>query len=118
MAQRPPIAIRCDCGAQAAVPYGDCWTCEGCGRRWNTAQIPSEAYDSRLRRLRRFKLEVVAFVVVALAVFVPLVVFVNAAFMFLGLVVAAAWIFLYMPFWRRRLRRAAAEAPRWTLSPE
>ena len=39
-------------------------------------------------------------------------------FIFLGIIVALAWMFLYMPFWRRRVRRAVAEAPRWELHPE
>ncbi len=68
--------------------------------------------------MRLLELEVVGFGVAVLAVFVPLVLFVNGAFLFAGLVVAAAWMFLYMPFWRRRVRRAAGEAPRWELHPE
>jgi hypothetical protein len=114
----PPITIACECGTSGTVPYGERWTCEECGRRWNTAQIPADAYAQRLKRMRRFRLEVIAFVVVALAVFVPLVAFVDASFMFLGLLAGLAWVFLYMPFWRRRVRRAVADAPSWQLSPE
>jgi hypothetical protein len=68
--------------------------------------------------MRRLELEVVGFGVVVLLVFVPLVLFVDSAFLFAGLVVAAAWMFLYMPFWRRRVRHATAEAPKWELRPE
>ena len=68
--------------------------------------------------MRRFELEILGFGVLILALFVPLVLFVSSAFLLLGLIVAAAWMFLYMPFWRRRVRRAAAEAPRWELRPE
>jgi len=32
--------------------------------------------------------------------------------------VMAAWLFLFRPFWRRRYRRTAHEAPRWELHPE
>ena len=53
-----------------------------------------------------------------LVVFVPLVLLVDGRFLFTGLVVAAAWMFLYMPYWRRRVRRAAGEAPKWELRPE
>jgi hypothetical protein len=53
-----------------------------------------------------------------LVVFVPLVLFVDGRFLFTGLIVAAAWMFLYMPFWRRRVRRATGEAPAWELRPE
>jgi len=114
----PPITIRCDCGESGTVDFGERWTCESCGRRWNTAQIPSEAYERRLRRMRRFRIEVIGFVALALAIFLPLIVFVDQSFVVLGLIVGLAWMFLYMPFWRRRVRRAAAEAPTWQLSPE
>jgi len=66
----------------------------------------------------RFELEVLGFGVLILALFVPLVLFVSSAYLLLGLMLAAAWMFLYMPFWRRRVRRAAAEAPQWDLRPE
>jgi hypothetical protein len=114
----PPITIACECGASGTVPYGETWSCGECGRRWNTAQIPADAYARRHRRMRRFKLEVIVFAAVALAVFVPLIAFVHESFLFLGLLVGFAWMFLYMPFWRRRVRRAAADAPSWQLSPE
>ena len=118
MGKRPPIRIGCECGESGHVAHGETWKCPSCGRRWNTAQIPADAYDGRRRRMRRLELEVVVFGAVVLVVFVPLVLFVDSAFLFAGLVVAAAWMFLYMPFWRRRVRRAAGEAPKWELHPE
>ncbi len=114
----PPIAITCECGESGSVPHGESWTCPACGRSWNTAQIPAGAYERRRRQMRRFQLEVFAFAVILLAVFVPLVLFVESDYLFLGILVGLAWMFLYMPFWRRRLRRAAADAPRWDLRPE
>jgi hypothetical protein len=117
MAKPPPIRISCDCGEEESVAYGETWTCT-CGRRWNTAQIPATAYEGRRRRMRRLELEILGFGLVVIVVFVPLVLFVDSAFLFAGLVVAAAWMFLYMPFWRRRVRRAAADAPRWQLHSE
>ncbi len=118
MSAASPIAITCECGESGAVPYGETWTCEKCSRRFDTTQIPVEEYESRRRRMRRFKLEIVAFGVVLLVVFVPLVLFVESGYLFLGLIVGLAWMFLYMPIWRRRVRRAAADAPRWDLRPE
>ena len=79
---------------------------------------PAEAYSQRQRQMRRFQVEVVLFAVLLLVVFVPLVLFVDGKYLFLGIIVALAWMFLYMPFWRRRLRRAVANAPRWELHPE
>lgn len=118
MAAPPPIAITCDCGESASVPYGERWTCPECSRRWNTAQIPEEAYVRRNRQMRRFHVEIVAFAVVLLVFFVPLVLFVDSKYVFLAIIVGLAWMLLYMPYWRRRLRRAAASAPRWVLHPE
>jgi fatty acid desaturase len=114
----PPIAIRCDCGESGSVPYGETWECASCGKRWNTSQIPREAYERRNRRMRRFKLELLVFAAILLAVFAPLVLFVESGYLFLALVVGLAWMFLYMPLWRRRVRRAVAEAPSWELHPE
>ena len=93
--KRPPITIACDCGERKEVPYGEAWQCEKCGRRWNTQQIPAAEYEGLLRSMRRFRLEVLGF---ALA--------------------AAVWLFLYLPSWRRKVRRAAGEAPRWEIHPE
>lgn len=114
----PPIAIECDCGESASVAYGDTWRCESCGKRWNTSQIPREAYEGRNRRMRRFQLEILAFGATFIVVFVPLILFTDTRYLFLAIIVALAWMFLYMPFWRRRVRRAVAEAPRWELHPE
>jgi Flp pilus assembly protein TadB len=113
-----PITIECECGERREVPYGEVWVCERCGRRWNTQQIPAEEYEGLLRRMRRFRLEVLGFALVAAAVLVPLIVFVNASFIFLAPIAAAIWLFLYLPNWRRRARRAAREAPHWELHPE
>jgi hypothetical protein len=100
------------------VPYGSRWTCGECGRGWNTAQIPEEAYARRNRQMRRFQIELGVWAVLMLAVFVPLILFVDGGYVFLALVLGLAWMFFYMPFWRRRVRRAAANAPRWELHPE
>jgi hypothetical protein len=114
----PPITIRCDCGVTQLVRYGDAWTCAGCGRRWDTSQIPDDEYQGLLRRLRRYKLELVGLTLGVFAVFVPLIVFVDGSIVFLAAIAAFALVFVYLPFWRRRVRRAAADAPQWELKPE
>jgi len=114
----PPITITCDCGRAADVPYGEVWQCEACGRRWDTRQIPLEEYEGLLRRMRRFRLEVVAAAVLVAGIFVPLVVFVSQGFVFVFPIVAFVWLFFYLPLWRRRARRVARSAPRWDLHPE
>jgi hypothetical protein len=116
--RRPPISITCDCGARQEVAYGDRWACPACGRSWDTRQIPAEEYEGLLRRMRRLRLEALAFAALLAAVFIPLIVFVNTSFIFLIPIVAAGWLFLYLPAWRRKTRLAARESPRWELHPE
>jgi hypothetical protein len=116
--RKPPITITCDCGKTEQVAYGEQWKCEDCERVWDTRQIPQEEYEGLLRRVRRVRLEAVALAVVLAGILVPLIVFVNVSFIFSVPAVAAVWLFLYLPFWRRRTRRAAREAPRWELYPE
>lgn len=114
----PPITIQCDCGTAKLVRYGETWECPECGRRWNTGQIPAAEYEGLLRRMRRYKVELLGLTFAVLAVFVPLIVFVDQSFVFIAAIVAFALVFGYLPFWRRRIRRAAQDTPRWELEPE
>lgn len=97
--------------------YGDRWRCD-CGRSWNTLQIPAEEYEGLLRRVRRHQYEVLAVGAVAAAIIVPLIVFVSSSIIFLLPLVMAAWLFFFLPYWRRRYHRTARAAPRWQLHPE
>jgi Flp pilus assembly protein TadB len=116
--QKPPITISCDCGESREVAYGEAWTCDSCGRVWDTNQIPADEYEGLLRRMRRVRLEAFVLAGVLAAVLVPLIVFVNATLIFAIPALAAVWLFLYLPFWRRRARRTAASSPAWELHPE
>ncbi len=116
--RKPPIMIKCECGETRNVSYGERWRCERCGRSWNTRQIPAEEYEGLLRRMRRHKLEVLALAAIAAAVLIPLIVVVSSGFILLVPMVMSAWLFLVLPFWRRRYRRTARGAPRWNLHPE
>ena len=99
------------------MPFGDMWTCERCGRAWDTQQIPAEEYLARVRRMRLFRLEPLGLLALGLTVFAPLVFFVDARVLFVALIASFAFITFYMPFWRRRVRRAVADAPTWELHP-
>jgi hypothetical protein len=116
--QKPPITISCDCGERREVAYGEAWTCASCGRVWDTNQIPAAEYEGLLRRMRRVRLEAFVLAGVLAAVMVPLIVFVNPTLIFAVPALAAVWLFLYLPFWRRRTRRTAASSPGWELHPE
>jgi hypothetical protein len=115
---KPPITITCDCGETMPVAYGERWTCEKCNRSWNTAQIPPEDYDGLIRSMRRHKLEALVPAAVLIAILVPLIALVSNGFVFMIPIVAALWLFLYLPFWRRRGRSVARNAPKWELHPE
>jgi hypothetical protein len=114
----PPITIQCECGAARHVPYGERWTCEQCGRTWNTAQIPEEDYRALMRDMRNLRLSVVGVALALLAIFGLLAMFVSESLFLLLPVVLAAWFILYMPAWRRRVRRRARSVPKWDLHPE
>src|SRR5689334_12399549 len=115
---RPPITVKCECGESRELAYGERWECERCGRAWDTNQIPAEEYDGLLRRMRRYRLEAVVIGAVLAVAFIALVALVSQTFIFLIPVVAAVWLFLYLPMWRRKVRRAAREAPRWELKSD
>jgi len=115
---KPPIVITCDCGESKAIPYGERWVCERCGRSWNTAQIPVEEFEGLLRQVRRRKLEALGAGALFAGILVPLVVLGGARFILLIPLGMAGWLFVFLPFWRRRVRSVARDAPKWQLRPE
>jgi hypothetical protein len=102
----------------AHVPYGETWRCEACGRRWNTNQIPADEYWGLLRETRRMRVRVIGVAVALAAVFGLLALFVSQSLFLLLPVVLALWLLWYMPMWRRKVRRHARAAPKWSLRPE
>jgi hypothetical protein len=116
--QGPPITVSCHCGNAKHVPYGEAWTCEKCGRRWNTAQIPSDIYWGIMREMRNYRLVAIGVAVGFAAVFGLLALFVSQSLLLLLPVVLMAWFVWFMPWWRRRIRRRARNLPTWQLTPE
>jgi hypothetical protein len=51
-------------------------------------------------------------------VLVSLIVLGGSRFVLLIPTVMAIWLFVFLPFWRRRYRRTAHDTPRWQLEPE
>jgi hypothetical protein len=115
----PPIAVRCDCGEKRDLRYGEAWRCEGCGRRWNTRQIPAEQYEVIRRTQLRFRLLPMGFglLVASAAAFFTLTGNLFSVFLLLP-VAMMTWFIFVRPAHRKRYRRAIAELPRWTLKPE
>lgn len=114
----PPITVSCLCGTTGKVAYGTSWVCPSCGRRWDTSQIPAEAYQGILRDMRRARLLVIGVAVGVTAVFGLLALFVSESLFLLAPVLITGWFIVYMPLWRRRLRRRARSVPTWELTPD
>jgi hypothetical protein len=114
----PAITVQCECGAAQHVPYGERWTCERCGRSWNTAQVPADEYRAIIRDMRNLRLSVIGVALVLTVLFGLLALLVSESLFLLLPVVLAAWFILYMPHWRRRVRRRARSVPSWDLHPE
>lgn len=113
-----PIAITCECGEERSVPYGETWTCESCGRRWNTAQIPSDEYWGIMRGMRRMRLAIIGVALGIALVFGLLAILVSEGLFILLPIVLGMWFLMFMPLWRRRIRRQARSLPKWKLHPE
>lgn len=112
------ISVRCDCGEARALRYGEVWQCDTCGKRWNTAQIPADEYWGIMREMRRHRLYVIAVAVGVTATFGLLALLVAESLFMLVPILLAGWFILYMPFWRRKLRRRVRNLPKWNLTPE
>jgi hypothetical protein len=115
----PPIAVTCECGVKHDVRYSEAWTCERCGRRWDTRQIPREQYEQVRRTQLRFRVlpTVLGVLVASLAIFFSLTGNVFSVF-FLLPVALTGWFALIRPVHRRRYRQAIADLPRWNLRPD
>ena len=114
----PPITIKCDCGAIERVPYGQTWTCRSCGKRWNTTQIPRSEYEAILRQQRMFRYQAMAVAVVIAVTFAALGFGVGRRFFLMLPIALGFWFILYMPQWRKKVRRSARSLPTWHLTPE
>ncbi len=113
-----PITVTCHCGELRYVPYGETWTCEECSRRWNTTQIPADAYWGIMREMRNYRLVVIGIALGMAAIFGVLAITVSGGLLLLLPVLLTAWFIWFMPLWRRRLRQRARNLPSWKLTPE
>jgi hypothetical protein len=114
----PPITVTCECGTRNAIPYGRTWTCETCGRRWDTSQIPEQEYRELERAVRRYQWQAVAFAALMLAIFAPLLVLVDIRLGITGLILFFFWAFYVRPRQRRRILNRVLSRAQWQLTPE
>jgi hypothetical protein len=114
----PPITITCECGERQAIRYGRRWTCERCGRTWDTAQIPREEYQALVRAIWGPRLLAIGVALaVGLALLVAALIINPSLVLTIPIALGALAIFLG-PLWKRQVRRRLAERPRWEIRPE
>jgi hypothetical protein len=112
----PPITVTCECGEKRELSYGERWTCESCGRSWDTSRIPPEQYGEIRRISLRYRSIPVLFgaAVLALGVLFSLTGNVFGA-AFLLPVALVSWFVFLRPLHRKRYRAAIQSLPRWEL---
>jgi hypothetical protein len=116
----PRITLRCDCGAEARVAYGDEWTCGSCGRTYDTTGIPEADFQAIQDLRRRYRVAGYAGVVLVAAFVLLLALTAQEFQLFIGLpFILLAWFMYVRPFMRSRYRRRVGELQRsWTLRAE
>ena len=115
----PPITLTCDCGERRHLHYGERWTCEECGRRWDTNQIPVEQYAALRATQLRYRRVPMVISVLALACIVAGVVAGKAlGGVIIVAIAATTWSMFFRPIHRRKCRSALADLPSWSLKPD
>jgi len=115
----PPITLTCDCGERRYLRYGERWTCETCGKTWNTARIPIEQYAAIRGTQLRYRRVPIAISVFALAAVIACIVVGKAlGGLIVVAVLATTWSMFFRPLHRRKYREAIADLPSWQIEPE
>jgi hypothetical protein len=112
----PPITVTCECGASERLPHGARWTCENCGRSYDTGRIPREEYQLIRKLQMRYRLLPIGLgvIVLALGALFTLTGAVMSVFILLPFALIT-WFAFLRPAHRRRYREAIANLPRWNL---
>jgi hypothetical protein len=115
----PKITVSCRCGEKQYLGYGEQWTCERCGRRWDTNQIPVEQYAAIRSTQLRYRRVPIAISVVALACILAGVLVGKAlGGLIIVAIIATTWSMFFRPIHSRKYRQALAQLPTWTLTPD
>ncbi len=117
----PRITLRCDCGkSEALVPYGERWTCEACGRTYDTNGIPAADFAAIQAMRRRYR--IIGYTGVALVAALVLLLALTAQpfQLFIGLpFILLLWFTYVRPVMRSRYHRRVGELQRtWVLKAE
>lgn len=115
----PAITLSCDCGERRYLRYGERWTCEGCGKTWNTLRIPMEQYAAIRATQLRFRRVPLAIAALALVCVVACIVVGKAlGGLIIVAILATTWSMFFRPLHRRKYREALAQLPSWKIEPE
>lgn len=115
----PLITLTCDCGHSVEVAYGARWTCDACGKTWDTSHIPSADYQALVAGVRRYRLLVLGPPLLLAAILIPLSVIVGIQYAFLLFVLIMGYGLLAVPQIRRRSAAQMRESTKsWKLRPE
>jgi hypothetical protein len=115
----PKITVACRCGEKRYLAYGERWTCESCGRTWDTHQIPAEQYAAiRATQLRYRRIPLVISVVALACIVAGVLVGKALGGLIIVAIAATTWSMFFRPIHSRKYRKALAQLPTWTLTPE
>ena len=116
----PLITLTCECGNRHQLHYGESWTCDGCGRTFDTHKIPLDQYAAiRRTQLRHRMVPLVTGLFLLAGVILSIVsgraygALIAVPFLF------ATWNMFVRPFFRTRYRRGLAkDLPTWTIDAD
>jgi hypothetical protein len=115
----PKITVSCRCGQKRYLSYGERWTCESCGRSWDTNQIPVEQYAALRSTQLRYRRAPIAIATLALVCVIAAVVIGKAlGGLIIVAIIATTWSMFFRPIHSRKYRQALADLPTWTLTPD
>ena len=112
----PPITVKCECGERRDLRYGDRWRCDGCGRSYDTNQIPVDEYASlRRNRVRDRILPSIVFAATTAVALVFVLIGRPLALIVVFPLTGFLWSSFVRPARRRRQYQAISDRPRWKI---
>lgn len=115
----PKITVSCPCGERRYLSYGERWTCEQCGRCWDTNQIPVEQYAAlRATQLRYRRVPLIISVLALTCIIAGVVLGKAIGGVIIVAIAATTWSMFFRPIHRRKYRSALADLPSWSLRPD
>ena len=116
----PRITVTCECGQRRDLHYGELWTCDGCGRRYDTNKIPVDQYAAIRRTQVRYRLFPLISCLLLLAAVILFWIEGRAFTAVIAVVfLLASYSVFGRPFFRSRYRRALSKSlPTWEIKAD